>query len=583
VPAPGGLGSNYNYFLYRNCEPLLDVSVTIIVTEDIICESTSGPITGLSFQLNAYSPGGERIAFQQYAIVLEDSELCGFVDNWPNTGEKVDGRYLPEGAIIFQRVSLTSVPNAATLPAGYRLEISLRNNAKWRSSWDLAVPGSWAGPGKSGLLLYDRAAGVGAFYAINSQVWMDLLHQYDDWRPSWDLAVTGGWAGVGDSGLLLYDRSAGLAAIYAIDKQGQIGPPLHEEETRRTWDLAVTGGWAGPGNSGLLLYDRAAGLAAFYAITDQAQMKLLHEEETRPPASSLKKQRSAVHGAVLRPSWDLAVTGGWAGPGNSGLLLYDRAAGLVAFYAIDSQGRMDKLHEEKTRETWDLAVTGGWAGPRNSGLLLYDRAAGVGAFYAIDGQGVPTPVEEYRDWRSSWDLAVTGGWAGPGDSGLLLYDRAAGVGAFYAIDSQCRMDLLQQYDDSVSGVTYSVTDTHGRTLANHTTRLESISGGTAGHLSPIVAFTLDLVGPGNGESVVLSSGGGQIVYSSASPLTVVPDRPQCAVFEHGTAETANSVYGLLPPFPANTFTQSFAVTDEPPRTRDRGKVFPSLILRSERE
>jgi hypothetical protein len=40
--------------------------------------------------------------------------------------------------------------------------------------------------------------------------------------------------------------------------------------------------------------------------------------------------------------------------------------------------------------------------------------------------------------------------------------------------------------------------------------LESISGVTSNDLAPIVAFELNLVGPVNGESAVLSSGAGTI-------------------------------------------------------------------------
>jgi hypothetical protein len=39
-----------------------------------------------------------------------------------------------------------------------------------------------------------------------------------------------------------------------------------------------------------------------------------------------------------------AVSGGW-GPGNSGLLLYDRAAGFAAFYAIDAAGNLNLLQQ----------------------------------------------------------------------------------------------------------------------------------------------------------------------------------------------------------------------------------------------
>jgi hypothetical protein len=506
VPA-AGLGSNSNYILASNCNPILDLSVTIDVTEDIVCKSSSGSTKGFGFQLNAYSPPDETSAWQQYVIALFGSELTGAVDNWPITGNN----------IINDFFNITSVPKSQVLPAGYQLQIALRNEGYWRMTWQLAPTGGWAGPADSGLLLYDRSAGVGAFYAVDARGDLDLLQQYNDWRTS--------------------------------------------------WDLAVTGGWAGPGNSGLLLYDRSAGVGAFYGIDGKGNMKLLQQYND------------------WRTSWDLAVSGGWAGPGNSGLLLYDRSAGFGAFYAIDGKGNMKLLQQDPDwRASWDLAVTGGWAGPGNSGLLLYDRSAGLGVFYAITAGGNMNLLQQDPDWRASWDLAVCGGWAGPADGGLLLYDRSAGLGAFYGITHGGNMNLLQQSDGSVRAADYVVVDPTGKTVAHVTKYLESLSSVSGGpvrgsDLAPIVAFELNLVGPENSESTILSSGAGNIVYTSSTPLTALAQEPSCTESGYITAETANSVYGLLPLPSSNTFTQSFTVSSDGTMIRKKGKARPGFIVR----
>jgi hypothetical protein len=93
---------------------LINLSVTIDVTEDMVF--SSGPIPGFGFQLNAYSPPSETCAYQQYVIVLSGSELSGWVDNWPISGNN----------LINQQSNLTSAPNK--VPAGYRLAISLEND-----------------------------------------------------------------------------------------------------------------------------------------------------------------------------------------------------------------------------------------------------------------------------------------------------------------------------------------------------------------------------------------------------------------------------------------------------------------------
>jgi hypothetical protein len=404
-PPPSGLGSNSNYFLNSNCKPILDLSVTINVTQDIVCESSSAAVAGFSapgfgFQLNAYSPIGETSAWQQYVICHSEGDLSGAIENWPLTGD----------SIINETFDLASTPDVRTLPAGYQLQIILKNSTL-QTSWDLAVTGDWAGPGNSGLLLYDRVAGSGAFYAVGSQGEMTLLQEYDGWRTS-----------------------------------------------------------------------------------------------------------------------------------------------------------------------WDLAVTGDWGGPGNSGLLLYDRAAGSGAFYAVGSQGEMTLLADYEGWRTSWDLAVTGGWGGPGNSGLLLYDRAAWTGAFYAIDSHATMSLLAEcHSRSIIGATYIVTDNEGKDLSNVTMDLTSFTGVTPDELSPIIAFELNLVGPFNGESTVLSSGAGTIVYHASAPLTVLSQEPPCAESNYSTAETANSIYGSLPVGPDNTFTQSFNMTHAA-MIRKEGKRRPSLTI-----
>ncbi len=99
--------------------------------------------------------------------------------------------------------------------------------------------------------------------------------------------------------------------------------------------------------------------------------------------------------------------------------------------------------------------------------------------------------------------------------------------------------------------------------------LLAANGLSATDVAPIVAFTLDLVGPVNGESAVLLSGAGTITYSAKSPLTVTNQEPtQCVEQLTGfTLETATSSYGVLPANPGNPFSQSFAASATTPLIR----------------
>jgi hypothetical protein len=117
VPAPSaGLGSNSNYFLNSDCNPLTGLSVTINVAVDITGSD------GFGFQVNAYSAKSDYDAAQQYLIYLDPHsqppQLYCMVDNWTAQGNQV----------INHIVGLATL-STHTLPAGYKLRISLENDA----------------------------------------------------------------------------------------------------------------------------------------------------------------------------------------------------------------------------------------------------------------------------------------------------------------------------------------------------------------------------------------------------------------------------------------------------------------------
>jgi hypothetical protein len=143
---------------------------------------------------------------------------------------------------------------------------------------------------------------------------------------------------------------------------------------------------------------------------------------------------------------------------------------------------------------------------------------------------------------------------------------------------QCKISLSNDATGNVTGATYVVIDNHENTQANVTLSLQSISGVTSAELSPIIAFELNLVGPAQSESAVLSSGAGTITYSATSVLKVLNQEPACAESGYVTAEKANSFYGVLPASPNPTYIQTFNVSTELPMIRKQGKPRPSLIV-----
>ena len=132
------LGSNENYILYSNCNPIFNAFVVIEVKEDIVCKSVAPPLPslckppagasentlGFSFQLNCYSPQNEKCAWQQYAMGFWQNSSGGFnvvnmVDNWPIKGGNLINNGFP---------TMCTLPSAI-LPAGYQAFIGWDNNA----------------------------------------------------------------------------------------------------------------------------------------------------------------------------------------------------------------------------------------------------------------------------------------------------------------------------------------------------------------------------------------------------------------------------------------------------------------------
>jgi hypothetical protein len=116
VAAPtSGLGSNSNYFL-SNCGNITGLAVTINVTQDITGSD------GFGFQVNAYSASKAYDGAQQYLIYVSPTgspQLTAMVDNWHTTSSQ----------LINTQPKLASLPSH-TLPAGYKLKISLSNDSK---------------------------------------------------------------------------------------------------------------------------------------------------------------------------------------------------------------------------------------------------------------------------------------------------------------------------------------------------------------------------------------------------------------------------------------------------------------------
>jgi hypothetical protein len=104
---------------------------------------------------------------------------------------------------------------------------------------------------------------------------------------------------------------------------------------------------------------------------------------------------------------------------------------------------------------------------------------------------------------------------------------------------------------AVSGVTYTVTG-GGSTNSVPETLTSAPINEPAGDLSPIVAFEVDIVGPGGGTGTIFSSGAGTITYAAATALTALAAPPPSAVSGPAgpaSTPTASTARCLRPPAP----------------------------------
>jgi Ricin-type beta-trefoil lectin domain-like len=134
--ADSGLGSNSNYVLSSDCDPIYNAFVVVEVTQDIVCKSVAPPkpklckpvgaenVVGFSFQMNCYSSPKETCAYQQYVMAFFQNSSGGFnvingIDNWPVKGPNLFNNNSP---------TFYTLPSAV-LPTGYQAMFGWSNNA----------------------------------------------------------------------------------------------------------------------------------------------------------------------------------------------------------------------------------------------------------------------------------------------------------------------------------------------------------------------------------------------------------------------------------------------------------------------
>jgi hypothetical protein len=131
VPPSGGLAGNSNYYIYSNGDALLNVTVTVDITEDLVSD------IGFGLQLNAYSNANALSAWQQFFFSLQSSSglitggapynLYGIIETWPISTAGFGGD--PTGPDLINDQPLLLTQSTPRFLAGYKVTISLGNEA----------------------------------------------------------------------------------------------------------------------------------------------------------------------------------------------------------------------------------------------------------------------------------------------------------------------------------------------------------------------------------------------------------------------------------------------------------------------
>lgn len=131
----GGDSGYFNYIQANGsgCATLTGVKVTVYFTEDLVWESSSEPAhPALSIQLNAETNGNQPLDWLQFMVHMGDDQgLWPWINIWKPAAAGESG---DPTALWIQSVAnpLVNLPQAARIPAGYSIVISLQNDSENR-------------------------------------------------------------------------------------------------------------------------------------------------------------------------------------------------------------------------------------------------------------------------------------------------------------------------------------------------------------------------------------------------------------------------------------------------------------------
>jgi hypothetical protein len=226
-------------------------------------------------------------------------------------------------------------------------EVNDAENPTFGRTFDVIVAGNFLESGQAQqVLAYDRTAGVGDVYTIDSGGKLTLKASNTHWRTTWDMIIVGDFLGNGKDQVLLYDSGAGDADIVAFDTLGRESLDAQNPKFGKPWDILVAGSFMNSGRpQQVLAYNRAAGEGSVIAFNGKGIMT------------------SETPNTGWRTTWNSILVGDFLGDGRDQILLYDLNASHADVVAFDTHGKESLDAQNPSFGTpWNILVAGNFVG-----------------------------------------------------------------------------------------------------------------------------------------------------------------------------------------------------------------------------
>jgi Repeat of unknown function (DUF5648) len=204
-----------------------------------------------------------------------------------------------------------------------------------------------------------------------------------------------------------------------------------------------------------------------------------------------------------------------------------------------------------------------------------------GFSFQLNCQSINSSVTGWQQYVISlWGpslIGIVNNWINDSNYSLLQYTSLLTIENFTLPKGyKLKMELIEDKDANITGVTYSVFNAAGKRIAHHTRTISTIQYAKYVGVAPIGSFQLVLVGPISAADSTLSSGRGTFTYTSSTPMEAGPVFPACVVGAITTAESANSVYGPMPAQRDRNFVQEFSISTVQSNNRMFKKWFAGI-------